>query len=156
MCELRDERRQLVGRRPIERRAQRPVAIGAALFASNSPFAAIVDARDARHAKQHPISGTQAGLVGQDARQARHIVVVDKRQQVLAAVDAPRVAAKLAMQRMGDLEHVDRVKAGIQALVALVISARVEHLVVDDLIVVAVERLADEHKAGLELTGKGV
>ena len=33
---LRDERRQLVGRRLIERRSQRPVAIGAALFASNS------------------------------------------------------------------------------------------------------------------------
>ena len=83
-------------------------------------------------------------------------MVVDKRKQMFAAVDAPRVAAKLTVQRMGDLEHVDRVKAGIQALVALVISARVEHLVVDDLIVVAVERLADEHKAGLELTGKGV
>ena len=57
---------------------------------------------------------------------------------------------------MGDLEHVDRVKAGVQALVALVVGAGVEHLVVDDLVVVAVERLADQHKVGLELTGKGV
>ena len=57
---------------------------------------------------------------------------------------------------MGDLEHVDRVKAGVQALVALVVGAGVEHLVVDDLVVVAVERLADEHKAGLELTGKAM
>ena len=57
---------------------------------------------------------------------------------------------------MGDLEHVDRVKAGVQALVALVVGAGVEHLVVDDLAVVAVERLADQHKVGLELTGKSV
>ena len=57
---------------------------------------------------------------------------------------------------MGDLEHVDRVKAGVQALVALVVGAGVEHLVVDDLVVVAVERLADQHKVGLELAGKAV
>ena len=156
MRQLRDERRQLVGRRLIERRAQRPVAIGAALFASNSPLAAVVDARDARHAKQHAISGAQAGLVGKDACQARHVVVVDKRQQVLAAVDAPGVAAKLTVQRVRDLEHIDRVKAGVQALVALVVGAGVEHLVVDDLVVVAVERLADQHEVGLELTGKGM
>ena len=107
MRELFDEGRQLVGRRLIERRSQRPVAIGAALFTGNSPLAAIVDARDARHTKEHAIGGTQARLVGEDACQARHIVVVDKRQQMFAAVDAPRVAAKLAMQRMGNLEHVD-------------------------------------------------
>ena len=81
-------------------------------------------------------------------------MVIDKRQQVLAAVDAPRVAAKLTVQRMGDFEHVDRVKAGVQALVALVVGAGVEHLVVDDLVVVAVERLTNQHKVGLELTGK--
>ena len=155
MRELLDEGRQLVGRRLIERRSQRPVTIGAALFAGNPPLAAIIDAWDARHAKQHAISGAQAGLVGEDACQARHVVVIDKRQQMLAAVDAPRVTAKLAMQRMGDLEHVDRVKAGVQTLVALVVGAGVEHLVVDDLVVVAVERLANQHKVGLELTGKG-
>ena len=84
--------------------------------------------------KEHAVGGTQTGLVGEDARQARHIVVVDKRQQMFAAVDALRVAAKLTVQRMGDLEHVDRVKAGVQALVALVVGAGVEHLVVDDLL----------------------
>ena len=156
MRELLDEGRQLVGRRLIERRSQRPVTIGAALFARNPPLAAIVDARNARHAKEHAISGAQTGLVGKDARQARHIVVVDKRQQMLAAINAPRVTAKLAVQRVRDLEHIDRVKAGVQALVALVVGAGVEHLVVDDLVVVAVERLADQHKVGLELTGKGV
>ena len=156
MRELFDERRQLVGRRLIERRAQRPVAIGAALFASNPPLAAVVDTWNARHTKEHAVGGAQAGLVRQDARQARHIVVVNKRQQVFAAVDAPRVAAKLAVQRMGDLEHVDRVKAGVQALVALVVGAGVEHLVVDDLVVVAVERLTNQHKVGLELTGKSM
>ena len=83
-------------------------------------------------------------------------MVVDKRQQMLAAINAPRVTAKLAMQRVGNLEHVDRVKAGVQALVALVVGAGVEHLVVDDLVVVAVECLADQHKVRLELTGKGV
>ena len=57
---------------------------------------------------------------------------------------------------MGDLKHVDRVKAGVQALVALVVGAGVEHLVVDDLIVVAVERLANQHKVGLEPTGKSM
>ena len=143
-------------RRLIERRAQRPVAIGAALFAGNSPLAAIVDARDARHAKEHAIGGTQARLVSEDACQSRHVVVVDKRQQVLAAVDAPGVAAKLTVQRVRNLEHVDRVKAGVQALVTLVVGAGVEHLVVDDLVVVAVERLADQHEVGLELTGEAM
>jgi len=57
---------------------------------------------------------------------------------------------------MGNLEHVDRVKAGVQALVALVVGAGVKHLVVNDLVVVAVERLADQHKIGLELAGKGM
>ena len=75
---------------------------------------------------------------------------------MLAAVDAPRIAAKLTVQRVGDLEHIDRVKAGVQALVALVVGTGVEHLVVDDLVVVAVERLADQHKVGLELAGKSV
>ena len=83
-------------------------------------------------------------------------MVVDKRQQMLAAINAPRVTAKLAMQRVGNLEHVDRVKAGVQALVALVVGAGVEHLVVDDLVVVAVERLTNQHKVGLELTGKSM
>ena len=156
MRELLDEGRQLVGRRLIERRSQRPVTIGAALFARNPPLAAIVDARNARHAKEHAISGAQTGLVGKDTCQARHIVVVDKRQQMFAAVDAPRIAAKLAVQRMGDLEHVDRVKAGVQALVALVVGAGVKHLVIDDLVVVAVERLTNQHKVGLELTGKSM
>ena len=57
---------------------------------------------------------------------------------------------------MGDLEHVDRIKAGVQTLVALVVGAGVEHLVVDDLVVVAVKCLANQHKVGLELAGKGV
>ena len=57
---------------------------------------------------------------------------------------------------MGDLEHVDRVKAGVQALVALVVGAGVEHLVVDDLVVVAVERLTNQHKVGLEFAGKAM
>ena len=83
-------------------------------------------------------------------------MVVDKRQQVLAAVDAPGVAAKLTVQRVRNLEHVDRVKAGVQALVTLVVGAGVEHLVVDDLVVVAVERLADQHEVGLELTGEAM
>ena len=83
-------------------------------------------------------------------------MVVDKRQQVLAAVDAPGVAAKLTVQRVCNLEHVDRVKAGVQALVTLVVGAGVEHLVVDDLVVVAVERLADQHEVGLELTGEAM
>ena len=75
---------------------------------------------------------------------------------MLAAINAPRVTAKLAMKRVGNLEHVDRVKAGVQALVALVVGAGVEHLVVDDLVVVAVERLADQHKVGLEFAGKAM
>ena len=156
MRELLDESRQLVGRRLIERRSQRPIAIGAALFASNPPLATVVDARNARHSKEHAVGGAQAGLVRQDARQARHVVVVDKRQQVLAAVDAPGVAAKLTVQRVRDLEHIDRVKARVQALVALVVGAGAEHLVVDDLVVVAVERLANQYEIGFELTGKAM
>ena len=57
---------------------------------------------------------------------------------------------------MDYLEEVHAVEARVQALVALIVGAGIEHLVVDDLIVVAVERLADQHKVGLELTGKGV
>ena len=70
-------------------------------------------------------------------------MVIHKTQQVLARVQAPLLGAELAVQAVADLVHVARVEARIQALVALVVGAGVEHLVVDDLIVVAVERLAD-------------
>ena len=78
-------------------------------------------------------------------------MVVGKAQQVLAAVDAPRVAAELTVQRVRDLEHVPAVKARIEAFVALVVGARIEHAVVDDLVVVAVQGLADQGELGFEL-----
>ena len=44
--------------------------------------------------------------------------------------------AELAVQRMGDLEEILRVEARIQALVALVVGAGMQHLVVHELAVV--------------------
>ena len=48
-----------------------------------APFAAVVQARDARHAKKHAIGSAEVLFAGEDACQARYIVVVRKATRCL-------------------------------------------------------------------------
>ena len=73
----------------------------------------------------------------EDGRDARHIMVVDEREQMPAAVQRPVFRAELAQQGVRDLEQIVAVHRGIQTLVALVIRAGVQQTVPDELIVVA-------------------
>ena len=119
-------------------------------FSFSAPFAAVVDARNAGHAEQQRIDQRQMRRILQDGRNARHIVVIHKRKQVLAFIQRPVFRTELAQQRMRNLKQVVAVHRGIQTLVAFVIRAGVQQTVPDELIVVAVQQLADEEKVGRE------
>ena len=56
---------------------------------------------------------------------------------------------------MGDLEQVEAVHGGVQALVALIVGAGVQHIVADKLVVVAVQQLADEEEIRLYRIAEG-
>ena len=148
LCHCGDTGGQVVLDRLLERGAQSVIAV--LLFALGTPLAAIVDARNAGHAEQQRVDQRQMRRILQDGRNARDVVVIHKRKQVLAFIQRPVFRTELAQQRMRDLEQVVAVHRGIQTLVALVIRAGVQHAVSDKLIVVAVEQLADEEKVGRE------
>ena len=76
-------------------------------------------------------------------------MVVCKSHQMLSTVNAPLVASKLAVQRVGDLKQVHRVEAGEKPFVALIIRAAVEHLVIYDDVVVAEQDFPDQGEARL-------
>ena len=76
-------------------------------------------------------------------------MVVHKAQKVFAAVQRPVFRAELAQQGMGDLEQVHAVHRGVQAFIALIVGAGVQHIVADKLVVVAVQQLADEEEVRL-------
>ena len=90
-------------------------------------------------------------LVGQDRGQPGDVVVVCERHQMLAPVNAPLLRTVLAVQGVCDLEHVHAVEAGVKPFVALIIRAAVQHLVIDDQVVVAEEHLADQGEARSDL-----
>ena len=92
-----DIARKVVRLRALEGGAQCPV-VSTALSSRGTPLAAVVEARDSRHAKEQAVGGSDARRVAQNGRQARDVVVVSKAQQVKPSVDAPRVATKLAVQ----------------------------------------------------------
>ena len=144
---------QLVPHRRLERGAQRVVTL--VLFARSAPLAAVIHARDARHAEQQRVDQRQVPGVLQDGCNAGDIVVIHKAQKVLAAVQRPVFRAELAQQGMGDLKQVHAVHGGVQALVALVVGAGVQHAVADELVVVAVQQLADEEEVRLYRVAEG-
>ena len=139
---------QRVPLRRVERGAQRVVAL--LLVSLRAPFAAVIDARNARHAEEQRVDEGQMAAVLEDGRDARHIMVVDEREQMFAAVQRPVFRAELAQQGVGDLEQIVAVHRGIQTLVALVIRAGVQQTVPDELIVVAVQQFADEEEIRAE------
>ena len=59
-----------------------------------------------------------------------------KVHQMLAAVNAPWVRTVLAVQRMCDLEHIHRIETGVDALVAFVVGAAVQHFIIYDQIII--------------------
>ena len=139
---------QRVPLRRVERGAQRVVAL--LLVSLRAPFAAVIDARNARHAEEQRVDEGQMAAVLEDGRDARHIMVVDEREQMPAAVQRPVFRAELAQQGVRDLEQIVAVHRGIQTLVALVIRAGVQQTVPDELIVVAMQQFADEEEIRAE------
>src|SRR5699024_9466869 len=97
----------------------------------------------------------QMTFVLQDGGSTGDVVVVYKAQQVLAAVQCPVFRSELPQQRVGDFKQVVAVAGGVKTFVALVVGAGVQHLVVDDLVVIAVQHFADQHKVRLQLLGEG-
>ena len=81
-------------------------------------------------------------------------MVIHKAQQVLAGVQAPLLAAKLAVQAVADLVHVAGVEAGIQPLVALVVGHAVAGVVVHPAVVVAVQGLSHQDEIRLDAVGQ--
>ena len=81
-------------------------------------------------------------------------MVIHKAQQVLAGVQAPLLAAKLAVQAVADLVHVAGVEAGIQPLIALVVGHAVAGVVVHPAVVVAVQGLAHQDEIRLDAVGQ--
>lgn len=92
--------------------------------------------------------------IGQNRSRAGYVVVIHETDQVLALVKRPVFRAELPHERVGDLEQVHRVEGGVQAFVALVVGAGMQHLVVDDHVIVAAHDLADEDEFRLERFGE--
>ena len=65
---------------------------------------------------------------------------------MFSLVECPVFRSELAEQGVVDLEHVHAVKAGIKPLVALVVCHGVQHCVVHDLVVIAVQSFSDQEK----------
>ena len=112
LCELGNPFGQFVGLRLVKARTQIGVRT-LLLLCLFAPFAAVVNARDARHANHHRVNERQMLFVGQNRCNAGHVVIVDKGQQMLALVQRPRLRPKLALQRMADFEHVHGVEGGV-------------------------------------------
>ena len=86
----------------------------------------------------------------QDGGDPAHIVVIDKGQQVIPAVQGPGIRAELPDQGVNDLEHVHAVEGRMDALVALIIGGGVELAVSHDHLVIAAQDLADQEKILLQ------
>ena len=89
-------------------------------------------------------------LVGKDAGNSGHIVVVHEGQKVIPSVQAPRIGAELTHEGMDDFKHIHAVEAGEQSLVALVVSRAVQFPFTHDGLVVAAKDLADQIEVLLE------
>ena len=134
--------REVVPLGRVKRGAQLVVAV--VLLALDTPLAAVVDARDAAHGKEQPVERLELALVVQLRRDARHVVVVEKVEQVPAGIEVPGLAAALALQRIGDLVHVRAVEARPETLVRLIVGHRVAEAVAHPLVVVAKHSLAHQ------------
>ena len=150
----RDPIRQLVPFRRSESGTQLVVAV--LLLALDAPLAAVIDAGHAVHAKEQAVQGTEVALVRKLGRDARHVVVVDEGEQVLARVEVPGLVTALTLERVGDLVHVGRIHGRPHALVGLVVVDGVAGVVVQPLVVVAEHRLADQRELLAALVGKRV
>ena len=76
-------------------------------------------------------------------------MVIDEGHQMLTPINAPLVRAKLTMQGVGDLKQIHRIKAGIDTLVAFVVSAAMQHLIINDQIIIPEQDLADQYEITL-------
>ena len=77
-------------------------------------------------------------------------MIIHEIQQVLALIQGPVFRAELPVQRKSDFKQIHGIKAGIQALIALIVGDAVEHLVVHALVIVPVEHLPQEEKLRLQ------
>ncbi len=92
--------------------------------------------------------------LGEDARDAGNIVVISEAEEVHSAVLAPVFRAETVFQRVTDLEHIHRIEAGVQTLVALIIGSRMQHFRIYPARVIAVKQLADEEKVFFKAVGE--
>ena len=90
-------------------------------------------------------------LIDQDARDPRHIMVIHEVHQMFAPIDTQLFRSVLAVQRVRDLKQVHAVETGEDSFITLIICTAVEHLVVDDQIVVSKEDLSDQSEPGFDL-----
>ncbi len=85
-------------------------------------------------------------LIVKDTCDSCHIVVVNEREQMLLFVKRPVLRAELPQQGVDDLKQIHGIEAGMQTFIAFVVGYRVKHGIVHQLIVIAVECLADKEK----------
>ena len=122
------------------------IVIVRSFYSFLTPFTSIINARNTRHTKKKSVSQREVVLVGQDTCNPGYIVVVNKRHQMFSTVNAPLLRSVLTVQRVCDLKHVHAVEAGINAFIAFIVGAAVQHFVIDDLIVIPEENLSDQCK----------
>ena len=79
-------------------------------------------------------------LVGQGAGNPADIMIINKAQQMFSFIQGPVLRTKLTQKRMNDLKHIHAVKAGIQTLIAFVVGSTMAHLIIYELVVVAVKQ----------------
>ena len=59
-------------------------------------------------------------------------------------VNAPWISPELAVQRMGNLEQIHGIEAGVQALVTFIICAAVKHFIIDDNIIITKKNFTNQ------------
>ena len=88
-------------------------------------------------------------FVCQDAGKSCDVVVICKCHQMFPTVNAPWISPELAVQRMGDLEQIHGIEAGVQALVTFIICAAVKHFIIDDNIIITKKNFTNQCKIRL-------
>ena len=81
-------------------------------------------------------------------------MVIHEAEKMLATVPGPVFRAELLGQCMDDFKHVEAVKTGVESFVACVVGAAVQHAVVDEEIVISVQKFAQEKELRFDAVGE--
>ena len=90
-------------------------------------------------------------FVIQNSGNPGHVMVINKIHEMFSPVKTPLLGPVLTLEGMSNFKHIHRVKAGVNAFITFIIGAAVEHVVVDDPIIVSEQNLPDQNKIAFQV-----